>query len=106
MARAGDAASAARLKIQGPSGKMNSLDLASLCCEPQCLGCDPEKARGLAKVQPRLDPIIGGLVDGNTVMRAQRGDALTRPAVTVARDQCVPVQDAGDEIIICNQHEL
>lgn len=39
-------------------------------------------------------------------MRAQRGDAFTRPAVAVARDQAVPVEDAGDEVIVSDLHEL
>jgi hypothetical protein len=85
---------------------MNRLDLSSLCCQPERLGRDAKKACGLAKVQPRLNPIIGGLVDGNTVMRAQRGDALTGPAIAIARHQSVPVQDPGDKIIIGNQYKL
>ena len=40
------------------------------------------------------------------MMRAQRGDAFTRPAIAIACHQSVPVQDAGDEIVIGNQHQL
>ena len=85
---------------------MNCLDLATLRCQPERLGCDTEKACSVAEVQPRLDPIIGGLVDGDAVMRAQRRNPLTGPAIAIARDQSVPVQDAGDEIIIGYQHQL
>ena len=38
--------------------------------------------------------------------RAQRGDTLTRPTITIASHQSVPVQDAGDEIVIGDQHQL
>ena len=34
-----------------------------------------EKLCGVAEVQPRFDTVIGGLVDGNAVMRAQQGGA-------------------------------
>jgi hypothetical protein len=34
------------------------------------------------------------------MMRAQRRDALTRPAIAVACNQSVPVQDAGDKIVV------
>ena len=40
------------------------------------------------------------------VMRAQGGYALTRPALTMARRQLVPVQQAGDQIIIGNEDQL
>ena len=50
---------------------MNRLDLTSLCCQSESTGCDMEKSRGPAKVQPQFDAVVGGLVDGNAVMRAQ-----------------------------------
>jgi len=79
---------------------VNRLDLAGLSCQPERSGRDTEKLRGLTKVQPRFDSVIGGFVDGNAVMRAQRGDALAGPAIAMACHQTVPVQDAGDEIVI------
>ena len=85
---------------------MNRFDLTGLRCQPERSGRDMEKLCGLAEVQPRFDSVIGGLIDRNVVMRAQRGDALTRPAIAVACHQSVPVQDAGDEIVIGNQHQL
>ena len=39
-------------------------------------------------------------------MRTQRGDALTCPAVAMTRDEAIPVEDAGNDIIIGDQHEL
>src|SRR4029077_12002704 len=85
---------------------VNRLDLAGLSCQPERSGRDMEKLRGLTEVQPRFDSVIGGFVDGNAVMRAQRGDTLTGPAIAMACHQTVPVQDAGDEIVIGNQHQL
>jgi len=62
--------------------------------------------RGLAEIEPRLIPIFGWLVHWNAVMRAQRGDALACPAVAVTGDEAIPIEDAGDDIIIRDQHEL
>ena len=39
-------------------------------------------------------------------MRAQRGDALACPAVAVTGYEAIPIEDAGDDIIIRDQHEL
>ena len=69
---------------------MNRIDLTGVRCQSERSGRDPEKSRGVAKVEPRFDAVISG-VGGNAVMRAQRGDALTRPAVAVACHQSVPV---------------
>jgi hypothetical protein len=40
------------------------------------------------------------------MMGAQRGDAFTGPSVAMAGDEAIPVQDAGDEIVTGDQHEL
>ena len=62
--------------------------------------------RGFTEIEPRFIPIFGWLVHWNAVMRTQRGDALTRPAVAMTRDEAIPVEDAGNDIIIGDQHEL
>ncbi len=85
---------------------MNRLDLIGFRCQPKRSGRDTQKLRGLAEVQPRFDSVIGGLVDRNAMMRAQRGDALAGSAIAIACHQSVPVQDAGDEIVIGDQHQL
>ncbi len=85
---------------------MDRLDLTGFRRQPERSGRDMKEPRGVAEIQPRFDPVIGGFVDGDAVTRAQRGDTLTRPAVAVARHQSVPVQDAGDEIVIGNQYQL
>lgn len=38
-------------------------------------------------------------------MRAQGRDALARPSITVAGDEAVPVQDAGDKFVIGDQNK-
>ncbi|HEX9070897.1 MAG TPA: hypothetical protein VF852_02985, partial [Pseudolabrys sp.] len=76
---------------------MDRLDVTGLRCQPEGSRGDVEEPRGLAEVQPRLDPVMGRLMDWNAMMRAQRGDALARPAIAIASHQSVPVQDAGDE---------
>jgi hypothetical protein len=39
-------------------------------------------------------------------MRAQRGDALTRPAVAIACHQSASVQDTGNDIVVGDQNQL
>jgi hypothetical protein len=85
---------------------MNRFDFTSFRRQSESSGRDMEKPRGFAEIQPRFDPVFGGLVDGNAVVRAQRRDALTRPAIAIACHQSVPVQDAGDESVIGDQHQL
>ena len=48
---------------------MNRFDLTGLRCQPERSGRDMKKLCGLAEVQPRFDPVIGGLVDGDAAMR-------------------------------------
>jgi hypothetical protein len=65
-----------------------------------------DRAAGVVRAARGLIPIFGWLVHWNAVMRAQRGDTLTCPAVAMTRDEAIPVEDAGDDIIIGDQHEL
>ena len=85
---------------------MDGGDLASFRRQSQGFGRDLEKPRGVAEIEPRLDPVISGFEHWNAVMRAQRRDALPRPAVAVASNKAIPVEDAGDEIVIGDQHQL
>ena len=62
--------------------------------------------RGLAEVEPWLDPVLGRLEHRNTVVGAHRRDALAGPAIAVARDKAVAVEDAGEQIVIGDEHEL
>jgi hypothetical protein len=62
---------------------MNRFNITGFRCQPERSRRDMEKARGFAEVEPRFDSVAGGFVDGNAVMRAQRGDTLARPAIAV-----------------------
>ena len=85
---------------------MDGGDLAGFRRQSQGFGRNLKKPRGLAEIEPRLDPVIRGFEHWNAVMRAQRCDALPRPAVAVASNKVIPVEDAGDEIVICDQRQL
>ena len=39
-------------------------------------------------------------------MRPERGDPLPCPAIAVAGHQAVPVEDAGDQIVIGDENQL
>src|SRR5262249_16623006 len=56
--------------------------------------------------KPRFDTVGSRLVDGDAVIGAERGDTLARAAIAIAGHQPIPVQDAGDEIVVGDQHQL
>src|SRR5262245_421338 len=86
--------------------RMDCLDLTSLRRKPECFRRHLKKPRGIVEVKPRFDSLGSRLVDGDAVMGAQRGDTLARPTIAIAGHQPVPVQDAGDEIVVGDQHQL
>ena len=105
--RAGDAVRETRLKIHGPSGKgwtasISPASAASL----SVLGVTSPESAATAQVQPGLDAVFGWSVDGNAVVRPQGRDAFAGPAVAMAGDKAIPVEDAGDQIIIGDQDQL
>ena len=86
---------------------MDGLDLARFRSQSKGLGHDLEQMRGLAEIEPWLVPIdFGRLVHRNAVMRPQGSDAFARPSIAVACDKAIPVEDAGDKVVIGDQHEL
>ena len=85
---------------------MECLDLTSFRRNPECSRRHSKKPRGIVEVKPRFDSVVSRLMDGDAVMGAQRGDTLARPAIAIAGHQPVPVQDAGDEIVVSDQHQL
>jgi hypothetical protein len=85
---------------------MDGADLASFSRQSERLCCDLEKMRCLAEVQPRFDPVVGGFEHPDAVMRSQRSNAFACPAIAMACDEAVAVQDAGDEIIIGHQCQV
>src|SRR4051794_29480459 len=85
---------------------MDDLDLAGLRCQPERLGRDLQELCGIAKVEPGFDPVIGGLEHRDVVVRAHGCDALAGPAIAVARLEAVSVEEAGNQIVAGDQHQL
>ena len=85
---------------------MTRFDLARFGGEPKRLRCDAEQTRRLVQVKPWLVPIRRRPEDRDLVMRPERGDPLTCPAIAVAGQQAVPVEDAGNQIIIGDENQL
>src|SRR5271166_288839 len=53
------------------------------------------------RVRPLRRPI-----DGDRVVGAQRGHPPAGPAVTIASDKAISIKNAGDQIIVGDQHEV
>ena len=85
---------------------MGRFDLARFGSEPKRLGGNADMARGPAQVEPRLISIRRGAEHRDPVMRPERSDTFARPAIAVAGHQTIPVEDAGDQIIIGDENEL
>jgi hypothetical protein len=85
---------------------MTSLDLTRLGRTPQCLGRYVEDARGVRKIEPRLNTIHGGLEDRDTMVRTQRGDTFASPTIAVASFESVAIEKASDQIVVRNQCQL
>src|SRR5271166_4490445 len=85
---------------------MDGLDLARFRSQSEGLGRDLEQMRGLAEIEPWLVLIFGRLVHRNAVMRPQGSDAFARPSIAMARNKAIPVEDAGDKVVIGDEDEL
>src|SRR5215831_9109604 len=86
--------------------RVECLDLISFRRNPECFRRHLKKPRGIVEVKPWFDSVVSRLVDGDAVIGAQRGDTLARPAIAIAGHQPIPVQDAGDEIVVGDPHQL
>lgn len=85
---------------------MGRFDLTSFGSEPKRFCGNADMARGLAQVEPRLIAVGRCSEHWNLVVRPERSDAFARPAIAVAGHQTVPVEDAGDQIVIGDSDEL
>src|ERR1700720_2594279 len=85
---------------------MAPFDLARFGGEPKRLRCNAEQTRRLVQIEPWLVPIRHRPKDRDLMMRPERGDALPCPAIAVAGHQAVPVEDAGNQIIIGDENQL
>ena len=85
---------------------MNALDLTCLSGEPEGLRCNAEKAGRLVQVKPWFVLLRCRPEDRDLVMRSVRGDPLPCPAIAMPGHQAVAVENAGDQIIAGDQHQL
>src|SRR6266481_2945977 len=85
---------------------MPRFDFARFGGEPERLRCNAEQTRRLVQIKPWLVPIWRRPKDRDLMMRPERADPLPCPAIAVAGHQAVPVEDAGDEIIIGDENQL
>src|SRR5260221_9313032 len=85
---------------------MTHFDLARFGGEPKRPRCNAEQTRRLVQIKPWLVPIWRWPKDRDLVMRPERADPLPCPAIAVAGHQPVPVEDAGDQIIIADENKL
>ena len=86
--------------------RMDGFDLAGLRRQPQRLGRDLQELGGVAEVEPGLDPILRRPEHRDAVVRAHGGDAFAGPAITVAGLEAVAVENAGDQIVAGDEHQL
>src|SRR5258705_12195877 len=83
---------------------MIPFDLARFDGEPERLRCNAEQTRRLVQIKPWLVPIWRWPKDRDLMMRPERADPLPCPAIAVAGHQAVPVEDAGNQIIIGDEN--
>src|ERR1700692_4333445 len=85
---------------------MTRFDLARFGGEPKRLRCNAEQTRRLVQIKPWLVPVWRRPKDRHLLMRPERGDPLPCPAIAVAGHQAVPVEGAGNQIIIGDENQL
>src|SRR3984957_15463690 len=85
---------------------MQGFDLAAFSGQAERLGRDLQELCGVAKVEPGFDPVIGGAAYREGGVGAERCDALAGPAIAVARLEAVAVEEAGNQIVAGDQHQL
>lgn len=84
---------------------MNAFNFSGFGSQSECLRRYTETARGPAQIEPWFDPVRRWAEDRDFVIRPERGDPPAGPAIA-AGHQPVPVEDAGDQIIIGDEHQL
>ena len=85
---------------------MDAVDLAGLGSKPERLCCDTEEPCRIAEVEPGLAPVWRWPKHWDPVMRPECGNSLPRPAIAVASDKTIPVEDTSDQVVISDQHQL
>src|SRR5262249_1852599 len=99
--------SAMRLKIHGPSdnGGIDSICLISVA-SLSVLGLTPRNSAAFVRLSQGSTPSAVGRYTGIPMMGSQRSDALARPTIAMAGRQLIPIENARDQIIVRNEHQL
>src|SRR3979490_2131230 len=74
--------------------------------EPERLRCNAEQTRRLVEIKPWLVSIWRRPKDRDLMIRPERADPLPCPAIAAAGHQAVPVEAAGNQIIIGDENQL
>jgi hypothetical protein len=85
---------------------MDGFNLTRFGCQPERFGRDLQELCGIAEVEPRFSAVLGRLEHGDAVVRAHRRHAFAGPPIAVARLKTIAVEQAGDQIVACDQHQL
>src|SRR6266849_8204214 len=85
---------------------MEGFDFARFGGEPERLRCNAEQTRRFVQIKPWLVSIWRRPKDRDLMIRPERADPLPCPAIAVAGRQAVPVEDAGNQIIIGDENQL
>ena len=85
---------------------MDCLDLSGLRSKPQRLGRNVQKLCGIAQVEPWFYPVLSELEHRDAIVRAHRCHPLAGPSVAITGLQAIAIEDAGDQVVIGDEHEL
>ena len=85
---------------------MDCFDPAGFGCQPERFGCDVEQGCRLGQVEPWLDTVGSWTVCGDLSVRPQGADPLSGPAIAIAGAKPIPVQDAGNQIVLGDEGQL
>jgi hypothetical protein len=85
---------------------MDRIDLPSFGGQLERPRADVKKRRCLTEVEPRLNSLCSRTINRDLIVGSQRRNALTRPAITIAGRQLVPIENARNEIVVRNEHQL
>ena len=96
----------ARRKIHGPSGSGWTASISPRSAASRSvLGLMPSNSAARVRFSQDFDAVRGGTPHRNAMMGAQRRHTLTGPAIAVAREELVAVQNARNEIVIGDAHQ-
>jgi hypothetical protein len=78
---------------------MGRIDLASLNGQAQRSRTDPEDTSGFVQIHPSFRGASIAIVTSDAVMRAERGDSFSSPAIPTPSEESIAIEDVRQEII-------